>query len=53
MKHDTDTPIDVIALEREARRLRAEIVAKVLRDLGARLRGRAPKLATPTASRPA
>jgi hypothetical protein len=50
MKHDIHTPIDIVALEREARKLRAEMFAKALRDLGARLRGRAPKLATPAAS---
>jgi hypothetical protein len=53
MKHETQTQIDVIALEREARRLRAEAVATFLRDLGARLRGRAPALSTKTASRTA
>lgn len=48
MKHDIQT-IDVIALEREARRLRAEAVAQALRGLVARLRGRAPNLASRTA----
>jgi hypothetical protein len=49
MKHDIDSTIDLIAIEREARRLRAEAVAKALRSLGARLRRRAPKLAARTA----
>jgi hypothetical protein len=53
MKHETHTHIDVIALEREARRLRAEAVAKAIRNLGARLRGRAPALPAKTASRTA
>jgi hypothetical protein len=37
MKHDIDQPIDIIAVEREARRLRAEAFADAVRRLRARL----------------
>lgn len=41
MKHDIDQPIDILAVEREARRLRAEAFAAAMRGLHARLFGRA------------
>jgi hypothetical protein len=40
MKHDIDKPIDLLAVEREARRLRAEAFSQAVRSLRARLFGR-------------
>lgn len=40
MKHDIDQPIDILAIEREARRMRAEAFANAVRGLRARLFGR-------------
>jgi hypothetical protein len=50
MKHEFDQPIDLHAIEREARRLRAEAFSQALRGLRDRLlRRRAPDLNAHTA----
>ena len=49
MKHDIDPPIDILAVEREARRLRAEAFATAVRALRTRLFGRAAPGAARTA----
>ncbi|MGI1663221.1 RSP_7527 family protein [Palleronia sp. KMU-117] len=50
MKHQFDQPIDIHAIEREARRLRAEAFSQAMRGLRDRLlRRRAPRLNAHTA----
>jgi hypothetical protein len=50
MKHQFEQPIDIHAIEREARRLRAEAFSQAMRGLRDRLmRRRAPNLSAHTA----